>query len=319
MRTITLKKPTLNVSSMKLILLRESDGGSVSLKIGPRAYALAALVLLAIILGTAHFVATLHELSPGQQSLIDDWQTQMQVQREEVAALRNAADHRSGAVGQRLAEMQARMLRMEALGERVTQVANISSDEFSFGQPVALGGPEAQMSVGSGFADFNLALDDMGQMLERQERQLRVLQSVLVDDQIKDASAVKGRPVLWGWVSSPYGRRVDPFSGKMGWHAGVDFAGKEDSDVVAVASGVVVYSGKRSGFGRLIEINHGDGYVTRYAHHKESKVGTGDVVKKGDQIAVMGSTGRSTGPHVHFEVLKNGRHQDPEKFVRRRS
>ena len=120
-------------------------------------------------------------------------------------------------------------------------------------------------------------------------------------------------------MSSAFGRRVDPFSGKIGWHAGVDFAGRENSDVIAVASGVVVYAGKRSGFGQLIEINHGDGYVTRYAHHKESLVGIGDVVKKGQQIAIMGSTGRSTGPHVHFEVLKNGRHQDPAKFVRRRS
>ena len=304
---------------MKLILLREADGVSVSLRIGGLAYSLAALALLAVIVTTTHFVSALYELSPAEQKLIDEWHAQIDSQQAQVLALRTAADNRSSAVGQRLAEMQARMMRMEALGERVTHVAKISSDEFNFGQPVALGGPEHQSGVGFGFADFNAALDQMTDTLDRQERQLRVLQTVLVDDQFKDAAAVKGRPVIWGWVSSPFGKRVDPFSGKMGWHDGVDFAGREDSDVIAVASGVVVYSGKRSGFGRLIEINHGDGYVTRYAHHKESLVGTGDVVKKGQQIAIMGSTGRSTGPHVHFEVLKNGRHQDPAKFVKQRS
>ena len=308
---------------MKLILLREADGEMRYLPFGP-------VMLLACVLACCLFAAWLAPWGAylasgvqgrpaGEGELVAEWREQLEAQQEELARLRRLADSQSRIVGMRLAEMQARMLRMEALGERVTEVAAIDSEEFSFGQPVAIGGPEAQTGAQLGFTDFSLALDSLSTHLDKQARQLGVLETVLVEEQFKDATAVKGRPVRWGWMSSAYGQRVDPFSGKMGWHAGVDFAGKENSDIVAVASGVVVYSGKRSGYGLMIEIDHGDGYATRYAHHKEATVATGDVVKRGQKIAVMGSTGRSTGPHVHFEVLKNGKPQNPAKFVNRRS
>jgi len=116
-------------------------------------------------------------------------------------------------------------------------------------------------------------------------------------------------------MSSPYGERVDPISGQKAWHKGMDFAGKAGSDVIAVASGVVTYAGKRYGYGLMVEITHSDGYVTRYGHHQEVVVKVGDVVKSKQTIAKMGSSGRSTGPHVHFEVLKNGRRVDPAKYV----
>ena len=140
---------------------------------------------------------------------------------------------------------------------------------------------------------------------------------MLINADIHASSQVQGRPVTWGWLSSKYGNRVDPLTGKTAWHSGVDFAGHDGSDVIAVASGVVTFAGKRSGYGKLVEISHPDGLVTRYAHHKELVVSTGDVVKKGETIGKMGSTGRSTGPHVHFEVLKNGRTVDPTRYVAR--
>jgi len=120
-------------------------------------------------------------------------------------------------------------------------------------------------------------------------------------------------------MSSRYGYRSDPFSGKRAWHAGVDFAGKDGSDIVAVASGVVTWSSDRYGYGNLIEINHGGGVTTRYGHCKELLVKVGEVVKKGQVVAQMGSTGRSTGPHVHFEVIKNSKSQNPEKYINRAS
>jgi len=128
-----------------------------------------------------------------------------------------------------------------------------------------------------------------------------------------------GRPISRGWMSSRFGRRVDPITGAMAWHAGVDFAGKEGADVIAVASGVVVFAGVRSGYGKMIELNHGGGYKTRYGHHQDLLVEAGDVVKRGQVIGSIGSTGRSTGPHVHFEVLKNGKKVDPKRYVARRS
>ncbi|UCE89604.1 MAG: M23 family metallopeptidase, partial [Pseudomonadota bacterium] len=124
-----------------------------------------------------------------------------------------------------------------------------------------------------------------------------------------------GRPVKRGWLSSYFGKRTDPFTGRRVHHAGVDFAGKLGSDVVAVAAGVVTYSGKRYGYGNLVEIDHGNGYSTRYGHNRENLVKVGDTLKKGHLIAKMGSSGRSTGPHVHFEVLLNGRAVNPKKYV----
>ena len=142
---------------------------------------------------------------------------------------------------------------------------------------------------------------------------------VLVNEDIHTASQVRGRPVKWGWLSSPFGQRVDPITGKTAWHSGVDFAGRDGSDVIAVASGVVTFAGERYGYGKLVEISHANGFVTRYAHHKTLTVTAGEVVSKGETIGTMGSSGRSTGPHVHFEVLKNGRSVDPAAYVSRRS
>ena len=124
-----------------------------------------------------------------------------------------------------------------------------------------------------------------------------------------------GRPINKGWISSRYGKRNDPFTGKPDFHKGIDLAGREGADVIAVGSGVVMWSGKRFGYGNMVEINHGNGYITRYGHNKENVVKVGDTVKKGQVIAQMGNTGRSTGPHVHFEVWRSGRTVDPMKFI----
>jgi murein DD-endopeptidase MepM/ murein hydrolase activator NlpD len=138
----------------------------------------------------------------------------------------------------------------------------------------------------------------------------------LTEDAIKSAIP-SGKPVKNGWVSSYYGYRTDPFNGKKVFHDGLDFAGKEGSKVYAVADGIVTWKGRRNGYGELVEIDHGNGYVTRYAHNKTVIAEQGQKVTKGQAIALMGSTGRSTGPHVHFEVLRDGKSVNPYKFVQR--
>jgi murein DD-endopeptidase MepM/ murein hydrolase activator NlpD len=120
-------------------------------------------------------------------------------------------------------------------------------------------------------------------------------------------------------MSSRFGHRIDPITRNRAWHNGVDFAGKEGADVIAVAAGVVVFAGQRSGYGKMIELNHGSGYSTRYGHHKDLVVKPGDIVRKGQVIGLMGSSGRSTGPHVHFEVFKHGRAVDPSTYIHRAS
>lgn len=257
--------------------------------------------------------------APSEQALLV--RAELEEQKSVLHALRAQASSDSQAVGRRLASLQAQFMRLEAVGERLTEVAGLADGEFSFGQPAAVGGPEAEVfeSTTDLNADFSSQLDKLAKRLASREMELNVLDGLLATRKLQDERSPRPRPITWGWMSSPYGKRVDPINGRPGWHAGVDFAGEDGSSVVAVAGGVVIFAGTRSGYGELVEINHGDGYVTRYGHHKKVLVKVGDVVKKGEQIGLMGSTGRSTGPHVHFEVLKNGRAENPVAFLGRRS
>ena len=246
------------------------------------------------------------------------WRQEVEAQRLELEALLDRSTAETQAVGRQLAQMQARLLRMEALGARVAEVADLDDGEFSFDQPVPVGGPDLTTSAAMPWSDLRADVDVLARSLRVRETELEILESMLRDREYRAEVAVGGRPVTWGWISSAYGERVDPFSGKMAWHAGLDFAGKQGSDVIAVAGGVVTHAGKRFGYGEMVEITHGDGYVTRYGHHAEIVVAVGEIVKKGQVIGKMGSSGRSTGPHVHFEVLKEGRRVDPARYVVRR-
>ena len=159
-------------------------------------------------------------------------------------------------------------------------------------------------------------MDSLSSQIEKSEYQLNILDKQLFSKEFNMNSFIAGKPVLSGWMSSKFGNRIDPFSGKPSWHNGVDFAGKFGDEVIAVASGVVVFC-KKNGYGNLIEINHGNGYVTRYAHNQSHLVVPGDIVEKGQIIAKMGSSGRSTGPHVHFEILRNNKNINPERYIYR--
>jgi murein DD-endopeptidase MepM/ murein hydrolase activator NlpD len=160
-------------------------------------------------------------------------------------------------------------------------------------------------------------LTQLEQRVNLRDSQLAALENVILARELKEEIHPEGRPVTRGFVSSYFGERADPFDGREAFHKGVDFAGAVGDKVVAVAEGVVTWAGERSGFGKLIEINHGDGYITRYAHNQRTLVAVGQMVKRGEAVALMGSTGRSTGPHVHFEVLRNGRQVNPLSFVGR--
>lgn len=252
------------------------------------------------------------------EDVIAQWRARLAQQQSQVEEIRDRSRAETQAVGRQLAQMQARLIRMEALGARVTQVADLDEGEFAFTEPVPQGGPSGNSEAALPWPELHLGLNELARDLQVREGELEVLESLLRNRDYRDGVAVAGRPVKWGWMSSPYGQRVDPFSGKKAWHAGVDFAGKDGSKVIAVASGVVTYAGKRSGYGEMVEITHGDGYVTRYGHHERVVVALGEIVKKGQVIGKMGSSGRSTGPHVHFEVLRHGRHVDPARYVARR-
>jgi murein DD-endopeptidase MepM/ murein hydrolase activator NlpD len=248
------------------------------------------------------------------------WKDALETQESDIEKTKIHAEEQLAALTLRMAELQARLLRLDALGERLTTIAKLDKGEFDFSQKPALGGPEG-MTLGDAYEtpSFLQVIDQLTDQISSREQQLETLEALLANRKIQRDVFLAGRPVKKGWMSSRFGRRTDPFKGHVAWHSGVDFAGKLGSDIVAVAAGVVTWSDERSGYGKLVEINHGNGFSTRYAHNTENQVKVGDVVKKGQVVALMGSSGRSTGPHVHFEVYKHGRAVDPASYIHRAS
>jgi murein DD-endopeptidase MepM/ murein hydrolase activator NlpD len=253
--------------------------------------------------------------NPDSRELVKEWQQKIYQQQVQLQYLRQEADADVDALSSRLGLLQAHVMRLDALGQKLIQMANIDKSEFDFGNIPALGGPETSSQKASNISELTSAIEQLGLELENRENQLVFLEDLVMNKNLQKEVQPRGRPILKGWLSSYYGLRTHPISGKKEMHKGIDFAGETGGKVIAVAKGVVTYAGKRWGFGKVVDIAHGNGYVTRYAHNSRILVSVGDKVEKGFQVAEIGSTGRSTGPHVHFEVLKNGRPINPVKFI----
>lgn len=234
--------------------------------------------------------------------------------RAELRQTRNRADSHLNALAQRMGRMQARLLRLDALGSRLTRMAGIDSREFDFSTEPAVGGP-SKSSIAGEQMDIIASLNQLADSLEEKTYHLAALESLMMDRQLTEAVTPSGWPVSGGWMSSRYGIRADPFSGRRSFHKGVDIASPMGSTIKAMGDGVVSYSGEKRGYGLLVEVTHGQGYVTRYAHASETLVKVGDRVSKGDPVAEVGTSGRSTGPHLHFEVVRNGRPTDPVNYL----
>ena len=244
---------------------------------------------------------------------------QQQAEIQDIHALASAD---LDALTLRLGNMQAEILRLNVLGERLVARADLDATEFDFNTLPPVGGPKDDSDEEGDsppptttVADFLGMLEVLHASIVDRESKLDILEDVLVSRNLQARILPSGYAVQHGLVSSRFGKRIDPFTGKREMHKGVDIAGKEGTRILAVADGIVTWSGKRKGYGNLVEIDHGTGYVTRYGHNKQQLVESGDTVRKGQAIALIGSTGRSTGPHVHVEVMKNGKHVNPEKYL----
>ena len=262
--------------------------------------------------------------TPVEQTLssvaIANMQQQINLQQSQLTETKEQAQLQLDALTSKIGRLQAELTRINALGQRVAKLAKVNESEFDFSQSPGIGGPEESIDGGSEYSSTDIfqGLDDFSAQLNDRGYQLEVLESVLLNKDITAELRISGRPINKGWTSSFYGTRTDPFNGKPAWHAGIDFAGKEGADVIATGAGVITWAAPRSNYGLFVEISHGDGLTTRYAHNSELLVAVGDVVSKGQKIAKMGSQGRSTGPHVHYEILKNGKTLNPENYVNRR-
>jgi murein DD-endopeptidase MepM/ murein hydrolase activator NlpD len=235
-----------------------------------------------------------------------------------VARIQADAQRDIDALAVKLGQLQAQSVRLNALGERLTQVGKLDDGEFNFDEDPGQGGPELTTGKDEGAmapATLNQGIDDLAGQFDVQQAQLQALNDLLLDRKIESSLRPTGMPVN-GYISSFFGGRPDPFSGHSARHTGIDIAAPTGTPVTAVAEGMVTFAGLRNGYGDVIEIDHGNGYMTRYAHNSKLVATVGQRVHVGDVIARAGSTGRSTGSHVHFEVWYHDRVVNPLAFVR---
>jgi murein DD-endopeptidase MepM/ murein hydrolase activator NlpD len=240
----------------------------------------------------------------------------LHAEQQQIVALKSQVQDKVDALAMRVGAINANLIRLNALGKQLTQMANINSREFDFDHDPPQGGSESDgIGRGAQVGDVTEMIDSLSRQIDSRSAQFASLENVILGRQLSEQVKPSGRPVREGYISSYFGERMDPFNGEEAMHKGVDFATDAGADELAVASGIVTWSGPREGYGNLVEINHGNGYTTRYAHNAQTLVSVGDTVERGQAVAVVGSTGRSTGPHVHFEVLRDGTQINPMAFV----
>ncbi len=241
----------------------------------------------------------------------------MAQQKTDLQAARGQIDGKVDALATRIGSLNAQLIRLDALGRRLTDLAGLDRGEFDFAKPPPAGGPEGQEAQGGSVQvpELTAVLDTLEEQINDRAQQLGALEMVMASRELGQRIMPGGLPLIGGWISSHFGHRSDPFTGRGAFHAGVDFAGPTGSRVIAVGPGVVTYSGWKQGYGNVVEITHPTGYVTRYGHNSRNLVQVGRPVQKNDAIAVIGSTGRSTGTHVHFEVLRDGNVLNPMKYL----
>lgn len=220
------------------------------------------------------------------------------------------------AMATRVGEMQAQLMRLDALGERVQGLAGVKPEDFNFREMPGRGGMDAADDTHSlDMNQFQLLLTAMARDVEYRADYMNVVESSLMQNKVKFKLLPTIQPVNVGYNASTFGWRFDPFTGRSANHLGIDFAAPTGTPIVAAAGGVVIAAEYHHQFGNMLEIDHGNDIVSRYAHASKLLAKVGDIVRRGQHVADIGTTGRSTGPHLHFEVLVKGIQQNPQKFL----
>ncbi len=243
------------------------------------------------------------------------WSAAILQQQAQIQQMRRNFQDKVDALALRVGQMDASVIRLDALGTRLVHMANLDDRQFDFGQPPPQGGSGDSPGVPAQVPSLDAMIDRVQGELASREQQLGVLENLILTRELTKQVVPAGSPVQDGWISSYYGDRPDPFTGFTEFHKGLDIAAPAGTRVEAVAAGLVTWAGPSSGYGNMVQIDHGNGLATRYCHNEKLLVSVGQLVRKGQVIALVGSTGRSTGPHLHFEVLKNGAEVNPLPYV----
>lgn len=304
---------------MKFIFLKDNVSKPKTLSISKTliaGIAVGFLLLSSALLMLGAYMAEVDHALVKHYNRIAPYQLENEIAEERQKLITLKADLKNNLAGlsARLGGLQAQVSRINTVEKRLARVANIDVEAYDFSNEPAQGGPDS-ISVD---VDINSLSQDILQMedkLAEQEAAIESLGVSLSEMVLKEGQTPEGMPVKRGWISSGYGWRASPFTGKKQFHKGVDFPARSGADVIAVADGIVIRAERQSAYGNFVEINHGDGLRTLYAHNSKNVVAVGQSISKGDKIAEVGSTGRSTGTHVHFQVYKDGNIVDPNPYI----
>lgn len=304
---------------MNIILVSSATARARTLTLDWRHWSVGSLFLLSIFLAftllfnfvTLRYAASIQH--PLLQAIV------LADQRQEAIKTQQVVQGHLNAMAVRMGELQAQMLRLDGLGERLARLAGLKPQDMPSLQSGTVPGrggaesslPSRQISVD----EFSTLLATLARQMDVRSDQLGVLEALLVQDSANRKFLPTLSPIEDGWYSSNFGYRIDPFSGLQSFHEGIDFPAEPGTPIAAAASGKVVEAGFHPQYGKIIEIDHGNGLVSRYAHASQLLVQDGDLVVRGQRVATVGSTGRSTGPHLHFEVRLNGVPQNPVRFL----
>ena len=306
---------------MKIILLSNSRSRSRSIVLQP---VIGIVICLAVIsVSSGLFYSGIQYAKSNSTKILESirqqtysgWEEKIKAQETEINELKLTAEKSMDAMASRLSLLQGHVYRLDALGSRLASMAHLDDFDFGLDNPPGIGGPATGQQQSINIPDFLVTLEELKKNIEDRSEKLSAIESMLINRSLQEQTLPTGNPVQGGWLSSIFGYRTDPITGKREFHEGLDFSGKPGTPISAVAAGIVTWSGPRVGYGNLVEINHGNGNITRYAHNAKNLVSVGDKIEKGEVIAFMGSSGRSTGTHVHFEMLKNGALVDPKNFM----
>jgi murein DD-endopeptidase MepM/ murein hydrolase activator NlpD len=303
---------------MNIIIVGRKTGRIKQLDLMDPMVIVAALVFVLGIVGGAFSIGV--NLGAGHRTAhpvdqLGAWSAELVRQKGQIDELRRGLQEKVNALAMRVGQMNANVIRLDALGKRLTRMANLDDGEFNFGSPPGQGGAEGADGQPAQIPSLTAMIDELQGQLTSREQQLGVLENLILTRELNKQVYPEGRPVEEGWISSYFGSRPDPFTGYTVVHKGVDFAAPEGTKVLSVGAGLVTFAGDKAGYGRMVEINHGNGLATRYCHNEKLLVKEGDMVRKGQEVSLMGSTGHSTGPHLHFEVLKNGAQVNPLRYI----
>jgi len=245
---------------------------------------------------------------------VDNMRAELVHQRVQLNESSAASQREVNALAARLGQLQAQANRLNALGERLTRMGKLEDGEFNFNEQPDTGGPEPSVAISA--HELDQRIGGLTHTFARAGDQLQVLESLLVDQNLDRSQTPSATPVANAYISSPFGGRIDPITGGHQFHKGLDLDGQTGDPVHSAADGIVMRAGfDPGGYGNVVDIDHGNGTMTRYGHCSRLLVKVGDLVHAGDEIAKVGSTGRSTGSHLHFEVLINGQQVNPRPYL----